>query len=139
MRLGIRKILFRALSLTLALCCVGAAAEGIPYFGGAEDMGSYQEMLQKGIMSAGNNLRLKKLIEKARSGAEVTVAAIGGSITEGAGASTYKECYAYRFMQGFRERFGAGDGTNVHFVNAGVGGTPSTFGLMRFDRDVTAR
>ncbi len=99
----------------------------------------YKEVLQNAQMRLGNNLRLKRVIQKAQAGETVTVAFIGGSIPEGAGASQYNQCYAYRVFQGFRERYGAGDGKNVHSINAGVGGTPSTFGLMRYQRDIVDR
>ncbi len=99
----------------------------------------YQDVLQDAQMRLGNNVRLQRVIQRAQAGETVTVAFIGGSITEGAGASQYKECYAYRVFQGFRERWGAGDGSNVHSLNAGVGGTPSTFGLMRYQRDIVDR
>lgn len=99
----------------------------------------YQEMLEKAQLNLGNNYRLKQMIEKAQNGEEITMAAIGGSITEGAGAARYKECYAYRTFEQFKEAYGAGDGSNVHFVNAGVGGTPSTFGIMRYERDIVER
>ncbi len=99
----------------------------------------YQTMLEKAQLSSGNNYRLKKVIEKAQRGETVTIASIGGSITEGAGASRYKECYAYQTFEKFKAAYGAEDGSNVHFVNAGVGGTPSPFGLMRYQRDIVER
>lgn len=131
----------RVLCLMLALICVGgstAMSEQI-YYSGSADESWYADMLAQGQMALGNNLRLKRVIEHAKAGEEITVALIGGSITEGAGASQYEQCYACRFAQGFAQRYGAGDGANVHFINAGVGGTPSTFGLMRYDRDVVSR
>ena len=109
------------------------------YFARDRQEAWYQQALTDGIMRLGNNLRLKRVIERAQAGEEITLAVIGGSITEGAGAGQYRSCYAYRFWKGFTERFGAGNGANVHFVNAGVGGTPSTFGLMRYERDIVRR
>ena len=99
----------------------------------------YQELLAKAQMNLGNNKRLRAVIQKAQAGEEITIATIGGSITEGAGATKYKECYAYQIYEGFRAAYGAGDGDNVSFVNAGVGGTPSTFGYMRYGRDIVSR
>ena len=99
----------------------------------------YREMLQKGVLALGNNARLKKLIARAQAGERITVATIGGSITEGAGAKNYKECYAGRFFRGFAARYGQDGGKNVYLVNAGVGGTPSPFGLMRYQRDIVDR
>ncbi len=99
----------------------------------------YPALLEASHMRLGNNLRLKKLIERAQAGEKLTVATIGGSITEGAGAATYRECYAYQLYEGFRQKYGVDGGENIAFVNAGVGGTPSTFGYMRYDSEVVQR
>ena len=114
-----------------------AALQALVYPDAGEDW--YQELLVRAQMRLGNNQRLLKLIRRAQAGEKITVATIGGSITEGAGARRYTECYAYRFYSAFKALYGAGDGNNVGFVNAGVGGTASTFGLMRFQREVTDR
>ena len=45
------------------------------------------EMLERSLYRIGNTERINKAIEKAQSGEEVTIAFIGGSITEGAGAA----------------------------------------------------
>ncbi|MGN1083529.1 MAG: SGNH/GDSL hydrolase family protein, partial [Lachnospiraceae bacterium] len=99
----------------------------------------YQTLLSKAQLNLGNNKRLKAVIERAQAGEQITIASIGGSITEGAGAVKYKECYAYQTYESFKNAYGAGDGSNVCFVNAGVGGTPSTFGLLRYNRDIVSR
>ena len=130
----------------LLVCCVlamayakgGVAMGEQAYYGESGNESWYIQALDKSIQQLGNNQRLKRVIDRARRGETITIAAIGGSITEGAGAAKYEECYAYRFYKGFAARYGTGSG-NVHFVNAGVGGTPSTFGLMRYGRDVTDR
>ena len=117
-------------------------AEGVPEGVYAyPDSGAkwYQQLLEDSHLALGANRRLKRVIEKARAGEEVTIAVIGGSITEGAGAAKYSECWASRLLQGFRAYCGAGDGSGIRLVNAGVGGTPSTFGLMRYQRDVVDR
>ena len=131
---------FMLCALLLFAMMGGSTAMGETiYFGNSDGEAWYEEMLQRGILNLGNNTRLKNVISRALSGETITVALIGGSITEGAGASKYADCYASRVAQGFARCYGAGDGKNVHFLNAGVGGTPSTFGLMRYDRDVTKR
>ena len=99
----------------------------------------YLQGLKDSVMSTGNNARLKKVIEKAQGGETVTLATIGGSITEGAGASTYKECWAARFRVRFGTAYGVDNGANVELVNAGVGGTPSPFGYMRYQREIVDR
>lgn len=101
------------------------------------DYGSdaYREMIARSLMQPGDTARLLKAIEKAQRGEDVTLAYIGGSITQGAGAIPINsECYAYKSYRKFAEKFGKGD--NVHFVKAGVGGTPSELGMLRFERDV---
>ena len=95
----------------------------------------YKNMIARSLLQTGNTFRLKKAMSRARQGEAVTVAYIGGSITQGAGATPVNtECYAYKSYCQFAERFGKGD--NVRFVKAGVGGTPSELGMVRFDRDV---
>lgn len=96
---------------------------------------TYREMISHSLMQLGDTARLLKAIEKAERGEDVTLAYIGGSITQGAGAIPINsECYAYKSYQKFAKRFGRGD--NVHFVKAGVGGTPSELGMIRFERDI---
>jgi len=118
------------------LLCAGAA-------GGEEktmfEKEWYQQALKDSVMSTGNNARLKKVIERARGGEDITIATIGGSITEGAGAGTYQECWAARLAVRFGTAFGTDNGKNVHLVNAGVGGTPSPFGYMRYQREIVGR
>ena len=99
----------------------------------------YSQALLDAEMSLGNNARLKKVIEKASAGEHVTLAVIGGSITEGAGASAYPECWARRFGIRFGTAYGTDSGANVHLVNAGVGGTGSPFGYLRYQREVVDR
>lgn len=96
---------------------------------------NYCAMIAKSLMNLGNTYRIRKAIEKAKAGKSVTVAYIGGSITQGAGATPINtECYAYKSYQLFQNRFASGN--NVKFIKAGVGGTPSGLGMLRFDRDV---
>ncbi|MBU3840242.1 MAG: SGNH/GDSL hydrolase family protein [Candidatus Ruminococcus intestinipullorum] len=94
-----------------------------------------RKMLERSLMSIGNPFRLKKVIEKARKGEEVTLAYIGGSITQGAGAVPINtECYAWKSCCAFAKRFSKEN--RVNFIKAGVGGTPSELGMLRFERDV---
>ncbi|MCR5830149.1 MAG: SGNH/GDSL hydrolase family protein [Lachnospiraceae bacterium] len=96
----------------------------------------YADMVEASIVSTGNNARLKKVLEKARAGEEFRVAAIGGSVTEGAGAVVNKEGYAYKFASALERDYCPADAGNMKFVNAGLSGTPSSLGIMRYDRDV---
>lgn len=97
----------------------------------------YKEMLDKSLLSMGNNVRLKKAIDKAKRGEDVTMAFIGGSITQGAGAIPINtRCYAYKTFEGFCRLAGKGTDENIHYIKAGVGGTPSELGMLRYERDV---
>lgn len=104
------------------------------------DSADYRAMIERSCMQTGNLYRMKKAIAKAKAGEDVTIAYIGGSITQGAGAKPIAtSSYAYRSYEAFKKRFGKGDGSNVHFVKAGVGGTPSELGLTRYEDDVLRR
>lgn len=97
----------------------------------------YQKMLRKSLVQTGNNARLKSAIEKAKRGWETTIAFIGGSITQGAGAVPINtKCYAYQTFEGLCRLAGKGVDENIHFVKAGVGGTSSELGMIRYERDV---
>ncbi|WP_224721571.1 SGNH/GDSL hydrolase family protein [Paenibacillus vietnamensis] len=97
----------------------------------------YGEMIAKSLLCKGNNKRLKAAIEKAKRGEDVTIAYIGGSITQGAGAKPlHTKCYAYKSYSLFKDMFGKEDGSNIHFIKGGVGGTPSELGIVRYDRDI---
>ena len=96
----------------------------------------YREMIARSMLSMGNTHRLRAAMEKAERGEDVTLAFIGGSITQGAGAKPIEsESYVYRVFDHFRKTY-ATDPEKVHLVKAGVGGTPSEFGLVRYERDV---
>lgn len=98
---------------------------------------AYTEMIDKSLMNTGNNVRLKRAFEKAEKGEDVTISFIGGSITQGAGAIPINtECYAYKTFKGFCDLTGRSYNDNVHYCKAGVGGTPSELGMLRYDRDV---
>lgn len=99
--------------------------------------GTYQEMLRKSLVQTGNNARLKAAIERAKRGDDTTIAFIGGSITQGAGAVPINtKCYAYQTFEGLCRLAGKGVDENIHYIKAGVGGTPSELGMIRYGRDV---
>ena len=98
----------------------------------------YKELIAQSLVSMGNFERLKKAIDKAKSGESVKMAFIGGSITQGAGATPINaECYAFKTYKAFDELFAKNH--NTEYVKAGVGGTPSEFGIVRFDRDILGK
>ena len=125
----------KLLLLVMALMMIGGSWAMAEY----SEEAWYAEALKESVVSAGNNLRLKNVIERAQKGEQITIGTVGGSITEGALASSYEECWAMRFASLFGEIYGTEGGANVTLVNSGVGGTPSPFGYMRYGRDILAR
>lgn len=96
---------------------------------------SYREMIKRSLFDAGNLARLRSVCDRASKGEDVTIGYIGGSITQGAGATPInKQCYAWKSFEKFKALTGGGD--NVHYVKVGVGGTPSQLGVVRFERDL---
>lgn len=103
----------------------------------AFDTPAYREMIARSCLSTGNNARLKRVLADLRAGKPVTIAFLGGSITQGAGAVPgQKMCYARRTFEAICDRYAA-DPSKVRYIKAGVGGTPSQLGLHRYDRDIT--
>ncbi len=97
----------------------------------------YKKMISTSLIQAGNTYRIQKAIAKAKAGEDVTIAYLGGSITQGAGAVPINtECYAYQSYLGFCDMF-AKDKNRMHYVKAGAGGTCSELGLVRYKSDVT--
>lgn len=64
---------------------------------------------------------------------EVSIVYLGGSITEGAGASSLETCWQGLFAQWLDDKFP--DSQMKHY-NAGVGGTNSELGVFRMEKDV---
>lgn len=78
---------------------------------------------------------LEQLKYKIEQKKPVSVVYLGGSITEGTGASSPSACWASRVQNWLERSF-----PESHFScqNAGIGGTDSEFGVFRLDRDVLA-
>ena len=99
----------------------------------------YQESMDKAVISIGNDYRLKKVIEKLRAGEDVYIAALGGSVTEGAGPQNFRDGYAYQFCRKLNASYTSNNGEKVHVAYAGLSGTPSSLGLTRYESDVVQR
>lgn len=105
-------------------------AEGIPF----QTHYVTPEMYERATsFMEGDLTRLAAAMRKAQAGESVTVAVIGGSITEGYSASDKEKCYGAYFRDWWQERF---PDTQVNYVNAGIGGTSSYLGVHRVQEDV---
>ena len=120
------------LGVVLFLMCT-AALSANPFNISEAD---YQAMVEKTIVSTGNNARMKTVLSKLRSGKPVKMAIIGGSVTEGAGPAQFTDGYAYQFYRALKAKYAPGDGSNFTFNNAGLSGTGSLLGIVRYQRDV---
>ena len=87
-----------------------------------------------------DNTALAAAMKKAEAGEPVTIAVLGGSITQGTISSGAKDsqlktknCYAEIFFAWWRETF---PNSKVTVVNAGIGATDSYLGVHRVQEDV---
>lgn len=83
------------------------------------------------------------VMRKAAAGEDVTIACIGGSITQGTVSNGSKDsevgtkkAYAEYFFDWWRTRF---PDTTFTFVNAGIGATDSYLGVHRLKKDVLSK
>ena len=86
-----------------------------------------------GIRNIGNTARLKEVFGRAERGEALTIAFLGGSITQGSLASKPELCYAARVFKWWEETFPKAKFT---YINAGIGATDSQFGCARAAEDV---
>lgn len=95
--------------------------------------GVTDKMYNRALLNEGNTSRLAAAMEKAKKGESITVAIIGGSITQGTAASNQNNCYASKFFSWWQEKFPE---CEVNTVNAGIGGTDSYLGVHRADEQL---
>ena len=87
----------------------------------------------RSLVSPGDTARLQRVLAKARRGESVTVAVIGGSITQGASATRPERRYGNLVAAWWRQQFPK---AKIKFVNAGIGATGSNYGALRVRRDL---
>jgi lysophospholipase L1-like esterase len=85
------------------------------------------------LVSTGDLNRVWQVMARAQRGEKVTVAVIGGSITQGAKASKPENRYGNLVADWWRKTFPKAE---IKFVNAGIGATGSNFGALRAKRDL---
>jgi lysophospholipase L1-like esterase len=128
MQIAVRKVLVAAWFL-------GAAARGgeTGAAGGGTDL---QAALRRSLADPGDAARTRQILARARRGEPVTVGVIGGSITQGAGASKEEFRYGNRVAAWWRTTFPR---SKIEFVNAGIGATGSNYGALRAQRDLLSK
>ena len=102
-----------------------------------EDEALYNAMVERSLMTTGDMTRMANVLKKAENGEEITVAYIGGSITEGltVAPNNPELCWAHLSYKWLCDQY---PNTKINFVNAGLSGTPSILGNVRLERDVLA-
>ncbi len=96
---------------------------------------AYEIHPERGLVNRGSWYRMKECMRRAEAGDRVTLAFLGGSITQGSVAETHTTCYAYLVFDWWVKKFPK---TAFTYVNAGIGGTTSQFGAARVESDVLA-
>ena len=95
------------------------------------------EMCRRAVLNVGNRARLANVMKRAQNKEKITFGVIGGSITQGTGAQSSQETYAFRSMAWWVKAFP--DAANkLGYVNAGIGATGSYIGVHRAERDLLA-
>lgn len=131
-----KRISVMFLSALLSACCAGAVAEETP----SAAAGLLPENETGQVWEGEVTDALAAVMRKAERGEDVTIALIGGSITEGTVSRGRRDAsvksrkpYAEYFFSWWRETF---PDTSFHFINAGIGATDSYLGVHRVQRDV---
>ncbi|MGN0651104.1 MAG: SGNH/GDSL hydrolase family protein [Oscillospiraceae bacterium] len=111
-----------------------AADESAPDYSQLSDEEIYKLMVERSLMTTGDMTRMANALNRAKNGENLTVAYIGGSITEGYNAGT-NDNFAKIATEWLDGQF---PDSQISAVNAGISGTPSILGNVRLERDVLA-
>lgn len=91
---------------------------------------------ENAVANRGNLRRLKEVMRRAALGDTIRLGFLGGSITQGSLSTKPELCYAYRVYQWWKKNFPASE---FVYINAGIGGTTSQFGVARADSDLLSK
>ena len=86
------------------------------------------------VLNEGDKTRLVNVFKKAQRGEDITIVGFGGSITEGAKATSAEKQYGSIVAQWFRDTFNV----KVNYINSGIGSTTSLVGVHRIEDHVFA-
>lgn len=98
-------------------------------------MSKYSECVDftKAISNYGDPSAIINVMVRAAKGENIKLGFIGGSITQGSLSSTPETCYAYLIYKWWCESFPK---ATFDYINAGIGGTTSHFGVARAESDL---
>lgn len=92
-----------------------------------------RQMIEKSVIDKGDVSRILKTYKKAKNGRDITIAFLGGSITQGCNSTVYEKCYVELVSKWFKNKF---PNIKVNCINAGVGATGSLIGVHRAESQV---
>lgn len=120
---AVRFLIFHGLLLAGAICAADPSLDTAAW-------------RARSVVSLGETARLQRVMVRAQEGHAVTVAVIGGSITQGAKATRPEKRYGNLVADWWRQKFPK---SHVEFVNAGIGATGSNYGALRAGRDLLSK
>ncbi len=91
---------------------------------------------EKALLVPGDWRRFEHVFTRLERGESIRIVVIGGSITQGARASTRENQWGSKFAAGWRRAFPK---CTINYFNAGIGATGSDIGAFRLARDVLAK
>lgn len=94
-----------------------------------------EQFINEALLSTGNSDRIAAAMKKAANGEAITVGFIGGSITEGSGASDKTKSWAYTVYNWFTRAFPE---SNIEYVNAAIAGSYSRLGVTYTETQLMA-
>ena len=97
-----------------------------------------EDMVRRSVLNTGNRARLADVMKRAQNGEGITFGVIGGSITQGTGASGAQDKYAERALAWWIRSF-PDAAAKIQYVNAGIGATDSYIGVHRAARDLLSK
>ncbi len=127
---------FGAMRLTMAVLGAFSMVLGQVSADDVAVPGPSNAAIARSIVDLGDASALRRVFAKAQSGRPITVLFVGGSITEGAKATTPPHRYVNLVGDWWKAKFPQ---SKVSVVNAGIGATGSSFGCFRADRDITSQ
>lgn len=89
--------------------------------------------VERAYANRGNLMRLKDCMRRAKAGETLKIGFVGGSITQGSLATADDKCYAYHVYSWWKKTFPQAE---FEYINAGIGGTTSQFGVARVQKDL---
>lgn len=90
-------------------------------------------MYKTALANAGNSARIAKLMKKAQKGGSYTIGVLGGSITEGAVATSASNRYGNLVLDWWKSNFPK---AKFSLINAGIGATNPEMACYRLETDL---